>query len=153
MATFIKSYSEENLFKTKFTDTGILIISVLVLALIALSERILYDLGRGFINSDNVSYFNDIRVITVHSLFIIGLLIISIVVNYTVGRKKEKYAIVLIPYFMLSILLTLQLALQITVYFANHHTTAEFYIVMLALVAISSYAIYYIQKRYNPSQN
>lgn len=123
-------------------------IGLLMLALIALGERVLYDLARIFA-SPPLDYFNNLNVIVVHAFFIIPLLIISIVINMLVGSKKAKYAIALIPYFVLSIVLALQLAFQVSIYFAFHHTQIQFYIVMTLLVVITTAAIYYIQDRYS----
>ena|SRR3989344_1457814 len=140
---------EKNWMHAKLTPTGTLIITVLVLALVALGERILYDLARTFAGGD-LNYFDNLDVIIVHSFFVIPLLIVSIVISAMFGINRGKKAMVLIPYFVFSIVMALQLVLQVSVYFANHHTKLQLYIVMLLLIFISSLAIYYIQKRYNP---
>lgn len=145
----IKNYNEENLFKTQFTDGGMVILALLILSLVGLGERVLYDLARTFADPiGSFGYFNNPKVITVHAFFIIGLLILSIVVNYVFGRKREKYAIALIPYFITSIILAIQLALQLGVYFTNNHSNLQFYLVMSLLVIVSSYGIFHIQNNY-----
>lgn len=145
----IKKHNEENLFKTQFTDSGIVIIALLVLTLIALFERVLYDLSRTFAGTiGSMGYFDNQKVIIIHALFIIPLLIITMIVNYTVGRRKEKYALILIPYFFTSVFLALQLALQLGVYFTMHHNNLQFYLVMSLLVVVTTYGIYHIQNNY-----
>jgi len=133
----------------KFSGSTGAIVGILMLALVALGERILYDLARTMVG-ETYDYFDNLPTIMAHALFIIPLLIISIVLNLIVGEKKEKYAIVLIPYFVFSIVLALQLSLQIAVYFANHHTQIQFYVVMGLLISIVTFAIYFIQDRYGP---
>lgn len=123
------------------------IIVLLVFVLVALGERILYDLARHFVG-DAFDYLTSLPTIVVHATFIIPLLIVSIIVNVAIGERKQKYAIVLIPYFITSILLAIQLAMQISVYFYNNHTQLQFYVVMVLLVLITSIAIYTIQKRF-----
>ena len=140
---------EQNIFKTKFTTLGSFIIILLTVTILALSERILYDLAR-LIVSSSVDYFDNISVIILHAIVIISFLIIALVINLSLGSRKEKYAIALIPYFFVSIFLAIQLILQISVYFYNHHTDFQFYSVMTILVVVSTYAIYYTQKMFNP---
>jgi hypothetical protein len=127
-----------------------LAIAALFFALLALGERILYDLARIFVGP-GYDYFNDLPTIIVHSFFIIPLLAISIAINVTLGEKKEKYAIVLVPYFFLSLVLAFQLIMQISVYFTDHHTPLQLYLVLLILIALCSYAIYYIQDKFEPN--
>ncbi len=147
----INSYSKEGILKTKFTDGGIVIMGLLILAILALCERLIYDLTR-LVSSANIDYFGDLKVITIHAVAIISFLVISLVVNYLVETKKEKYAVVLIPYFIVAIFLALQLSLQVIVYFTNHHTNLQFYVIMSLLVLISTYSMYYIQKRFNNNE-
>ncbi len=145
----IKSYNEENLFKTRFTDAGMVILILLVLALLGLGERVLYDLARTSASPiGDFGYFNNSKVIVVQAVFIVGLLILNIIVNYVFGRRKEKFAIALIPYFITSIILAIQLAIQLGVYFTNHHSNLQFYLVMTLLVVVSSYGIFHIQNNY-----
>jgi hypothetical protein len=139
----------QNIFHQKLTPGVGFIVAILVLALIALAERILYDLTRTLI-SGNQDYFDNLQVILLHSFFIIPLLIISIVVNVSVGEKKQKYAIVLIPYFVLTIALAFQLLFQVAIYFYNHHNDLQLYLVLIVLDAVCTYAIYEIQRRFKP---
>ncbi len=145
MALIIKS--EQNIFETKFSTLGLVIIFLLGFSILALAERVLYDVARYFVAS-SPDYFDNISVIIVHAVVIILFLIIALFVNLSVGQKKEKYAVALVPYFVVSIFLSLQLAFQVSIYFYNHHTDFQFYVVMTALVVICTYAIYYIQSKY-----
>lgn len=129
-------------------DTGIVLI--LFFAIVGLCERALYDIARFAIGSDSVDYFDDFGVIMVHTVFIMSFLASSLLVNLVVAEKREKYAVAIVPYFIASFTLTMQLSLQMGVYFYNHHTDLEFYLVMSALISICSYAIYFVQNRYNP---
>lgn len=135
-----------NIFKTKFTTAGGFIVTILGLAILTLIERILYDVARLFINPP-LDYFNNMGIIVAHGIIIIFFLAIALVANVLIGPKKEKYALALVPYYVVSIILSLQLLLQISVYFVNHHTNFEFYVVMLALIGVCTYGIYVIQKR------
>lgn len=137
-----------SIFSYKITAGSGFIITLLVLALVALGERILYDMARLFATGP-IDYFSNLNDIVVQSFFIIPLLIVSIAVNVLVGAKKQKYAIVLIPYFVLSIVMALQLIFQVAIYFTFHHTQFEFYVVMTLLVIICTAAIYFIQDRHN----
>ena len=136
-----------NLFKYKVSGASGFVLVLLVLVLIGLGERILYDLSRIFVG-DNFNYFNDLSTLLVHTLFVTFLIVVAVVVNITVAEKKEKYAIVLIPYFVMAIALTIQVALEAAVYFYLHHTQFQFYLVMSTLVIVSSMLIYFVQKRY-----
>ncbi len=136
-----------NVFKTKFTGSGSFIITLLGLALLALAERILYDTGRLLI-APPLDYFGNINVIIMHAVVIIAFLVLALTINVSLSENKKQYAIALVPYYVVSIILSCQLLLQISVYFYNHHTTLQFYVVMLALIAICTYGIYYIQKKY-----
>lgn len=137
------------LFKHKISGASGFVMVLLVLVLIGLGERALYDLSRIFVG-DNFSYFDDLATLLVHTLFVAPLIIIAVVINIVVAEKKEKYAVVLIPYFVMAIALTLQVALEATVYFYGHHTMFQFYLVMSTLVIITSMLIYFIQKHYVP---
>jgi uncharacterized membrane protein len=147
----VNSYSKEGIFKTKFTDSGIVIMGLLILAILALCERLIYDLTRIFL-FEKIDYFGNLQVITIHAVAIISFLVVSLVINYLIGAKKEKYAVVLVPYFIVAIVLAIQLSLQVIVYFTNHHTNLQFYIIMSLLVLISTYSMYYIQKRFNRNE-
>jgi hypothetical protein len=148
----IERYDEENLMKTGFTGAGMVIVSLLVLALIALGERVLYDLSHAFAGDiGQYGYIDNPSVIVVHAIFILSLLIISIVLNYVFGRRREKYAIALIPYFVTSMILAVQLAIELGVYFTNHHNNLQFYLVMTLLVLVSSYGIFHVQNNFHRS--
>ena len=146
MSLIIKG-DQQNIFKTQFTTLGSFIVFLLGATVLALAERILYDVARYFAVPP-VDYFDNISVIIVQAGVIILILILALFANLSIGPKKEKYAIALFPYFLVSIFLALQLALQISVYFYNHHTDLEFYVVMILLIVICTYSIYHIQKRY-----
>jgi FtsH-binding integral membrane protein len=139
--------SEENIFKTKFSTLGALITVLLGCSILALAERVIYDLSR-FMAPPPLDYFNNLSVIVLQAVFVVLFIIIALVVNLAVSNKKEKYAIALVPYFVVSIYLAIQVAFQVSVYFYNHHTTFEFYVVMLVLVVVSTYGIYHIQSNY-----
>jgi len=141
--------SDQNVFKTKFTTLGSLIVILLSVTVLALMERILYDVARFFANPP-VDYFDNISVIIVQAGVIILFLILALFVNLSIGSKKEKYAIALIPYFAVSIFLALQIAFQVSIYFYNHHTDFQFYVVMVALVVVCTWAIFFVQGRHNP---
>lgn len=140
---------ENSLYKYKISGTGGFVMVILVLVLIGLGERILYDISRNFVGPQ-FSYFNDLSTLLVHTLFVSFLIVVAVFVNVLVAEKKEKYAIVLIPYFVMAIALTIQVALEAAVYFYSHHTPSQFYLVMSTLVIISSMLIYFVQKRYVP---
>lgn len=147
MALIIKT--DQNIFKTQFSVLGNIVIVLLGCTVLALAERILYDIARIFAVPP-VDYFENLSVIIVQAGFIILFLIIALFINISVGSRKEKYALALVPYFVVSIFLSLQLALQISVYFYNNHTNFQFYAVMSVLVVFCTYAIYLIQNKYNP---
>lgn len=136
-----------NIFKTKFTTAGGFIVTLLALSIIALAERILYDVGRLLV-APPLNYFDNMGVIVTQGIVIIFFLALALAANMLIGPRKEKYAIALVPYYVVSIFLSLQLLLQVSVYFVNHHTTFEFYVVMIALIALCTYGIYSIQKRF-----
>ncbi|MBX4186640.1 MAG: hypothetical protein KW802_00040 [Candidatus Doudnabacteria bacterium] len=141
--------NDSSIFQQKITPGLGFIIGLLFLALLALAERVLYDLSRTFA-AGNLDYFLNLNVIVVHSLFIIPFLILSILVNVAVGERKQKYAVVLIPYFVLSIVLALQLIFQASIYFYFHHNNFQLYLVLLVLDVVCTYAIYEIQRRFQP---
>lgn len=146
MALIIEE-NNTNIFKTKFTTAGGFIVTILGLSILALAERILYDVGRLLV-APPLDYFDNMGVIVTQGVVIIFFLALALITNMLIGPRKEKYAIALVPYYVVSILLCLQLLVQISVYFVNHHTTFEFYVVMLLLIALCTYGIYYIQKRF-----
>jgi len=135
-----------NVFKTKFTTAGGFIVTFLGLALLALAERILYDAARLLV-APPLDYFDNLQVIAMHAAIIVLFLVIALFVNIAITGYKQKYAIALVPYYVVSIFLSCQLLLQVSIYFYNHHTTVQFYVVMLALIAVCTYGIYFIQKR------
>ena len=136
-----------NVFKTKFTAAGSFIVVILGLTLLALAERVLYDAAR-LLTQPPLDYFDNVNVIVIHAAVTIASLIIALIFNLSLANHKQEYAIALVPYYVVSIVLSLQLVLQVSVFFYNHHTTAQFYIVMLLLTSICTYGIYYIQKRF-----
>lgn len=135
-----------NIFKTKFTTAGGFIVTLLSLSILALAERILYDVARLLV-APPLDYFDNMGVIVMHGVVIIFFLAIALVANMLIGPKKEKYAIALLPYYVVSIFLALQLLFQISVYFYNHHTSFEFYVVMIVLIGLCTYGIHYIQQK------
>ncbi len=144
--SLILEQNNNNIFKTKFTIAGVFIVSLLGISIISLAERILYDVGRLLV-APPLDYFDNMGVIVIHGIVIIFFLAIALITNMLIGPRKEKYAIALVPYYVVSIILSLQLLLQISVYFINHHTTFEFYVVMVVLIFVCTYGIYAIQKR------
>lgn len=138
-----------SLFKYKMSGTSGFVLVLLVLALIGLGERVLYDLSRIFAGPD-FSYFDDLATLLVHTVFVMILIVLAVVINVTVSEKKEKYAIVLIPYFILAIALTIQVSLEAAVYFYFHHTQFQFYLIMSSLVVVCSMLVYVIQRNYLP---
>ncbi|MEK7585937.1 MAG: hypothetical protein AAB477_01740 [Patescibacteria group bacterium] len=145
MSSLVKEQNS-NVFKTKFTTAGGFIVTLLGLAILALMERVLYDAGRLMV-SPPLDYLDNGGVIVVHGVIIILFLVIALVTNVSISSSKERYAIALVPYYVVSIILACQLLFQISVYFYNHHTTFQFYVVMIALIAVCTYGIYHIQKR------
>lgn len=135
-----------NVFKTKFTTAGGFIVVLLGFALLALAERVLYDAAR-LLAAGPLDYFDNINVVAMQAVIIIIFLIIALTINLSVAEHRQQYAIALLPYYVVSIFLSCQLLLQISVYFYNHHTTFQFYVVMLALIAVCTYGIYYIQNK------
>ncbi len=136
-----------NVFKTKFTTAGGFIVVLLGFSLLALAERVLYDAARLFA-SGPLDYFENINVILMHAIIIIMFLVVALFINLYVVENRQKYAISLVPYFIVSIYLSCQLLFQMSVYFYNHHTTFQFYVVMLALIGICTYGIYFVQNKY-----
>ncbi len=136
----------DNVFKTKFTDVDGFIVTLLGLSLLALAERVLYDTGR-LIALPPLDYFDNLGVIIVHAVVVICFLVVALILNISLSHRKDRYAVALVPYFVVSIILSMQLLLQVSVYFINHHTTVQFYVVMLALIAVCTYGMYLIQSR------
>lgn len=139
-----------SIFKKKLTGGEIFFVTILFFAILALCEKVLFDLARW--TDNRYDYFDNLTTIVTHAIFALVILVISVVVNIVVGERKEKYALAIIPYFLTSIAISLQVALQIVVYFVNHHTQLQFYLVMIAFVAVASFLIYWIQKRYDPEK-
>lgn len=146
MSLVIKSAN--NIFKTQFSNIGGIIVFFLGAIILALSERILYDMAR-FVSPKDIDYIDNISVISVQAVFVVLFLVVALLLNFFVGPKAEKYAVALFPYFIVSIILIIQLAFQVSVYFYNHHTNLQFYVVMTSLVLLFTYIIYIIQKGYN----
>jgi hypothetical protein len=136
-----------NVFKTKFTNAGGFIVVLLGFSLLALAERILYDAARLLV-SGPLDYFENMNVIVMHAVIIIIFLIIALFINLSMATRRQQYAIALFPYYIISIILSCQLLLQISVYFYNHHTTFQFYVVMLFLIGVCTYGIYFVQSRH-----
>lgn len=145
MSSLVKE-SNDNVFKTKFTTAGGFIVTLLGLAILALMERVLYDAGRLLV-SPPLDYFENGGVIVLQGVIIIFFLVIALVANVSFPNKKVSYAIALVPYYVVSIILACQLLVQVSVYFYNHHTTFQFYVVMIALISVCTYGIYHIQKK------
>ena len=143
-----KLFMPDGLLTAKLGVGQSFLIVILMVSLLAICERILFDLSRAF-GVLNYDYFDNPQTIMVHALFIIPVLVVSVIVNILVGQHRQKYAVILMPYFATTILLTLQLITEISVYFSNHHTKAELYVVLLCIVFIASYAIWYVQKLYH----
>lgn len=141
-------FVSDGLLHAKLGAGQVFIIIILLISLFALCERILYDLSRTVVG-DGFDYVDNMKTIFVHAIFIVPVLAISIVINVFVGQQKQKYSVVLMPYFITSIILAVQLVCEIAIYFANHHTKLELYVVLLAIIAIVSYAIWFIQRLYN----
>jgi hypothetical protein len=136
----------DNVFKTKFTTAGGFIVTLLGLAILAFMERVLYDAGRLLV-SPPLDYLDNGGVIVIQGVIIIFFLVIALVLNVSFPDRKVRYAIALVPYYVVSIVLACQLLVQISVYFYNHHTNFQFYVVMIALIAVCTYGIYHIQKK------
>jgi hypothetical protein len=118
----------------------------LFIALLALGERALYDIARLFSGLD-WNYFDNLETIIVQAMFVLPVFVAAIVINAAIGEKRQKYAIVLLPYLLVALALAMQLSGQITMYFYDHHTNIQLYAVMSLLILISSTAIYIIQSR------
>lgn len=141
--------NQTNLFKYKINGASGFALVLLVLVLIGLGERVLYDLSRVFVG-DNFNYFNDLSTLLIHALFVMFLIIVAVVVNIAVAEKKQKYAMILIPYFVMAIALTLQVAIESGIYFYFHHNPFQFYLVISTLAIVTSLLVYFIQKRFVP---
>jgi hypothetical protein len=119
----------------------------LLISLIILSERALYDIARIFVGSND--YFNNLNTILAHAMFIVPVFIFSIILNMLIGEKLKTYAIVVIPYLITSVFLIAQLSIQIMTYFYNNHTNWELYMVMSVLALVSSLSIFFIQNKFS----
>ena len=139
--------THSNVFKTKFSTGGFFVVILLGLAILSLAERVLYDTGRLLVVPP-LDYFNNIYVIGIHTVVVVLFLALAFGINISLGERKQKYAIALIPYFVVSIILALQLILQIAVYFSIHHTTFEFYLAMIAIIMTATYGMYIAQKKF-----
>ncbi len=139
-------FSKPKILPEKFSPLNMVIVVFLLIALIALGERALYDVAR-FFSGPNYDYFDNLQTIVVQVMLIIPLLIVSIIANVLVGENRQKYAIALIPYLITTVSLVIQISLQIMVYFYNHHTNFQLYSAMSVLVLISSVSIFLIQER------
>lgn len=138
------SISGPRFFHYELTPLNVITIFLLLIALVALGERVLYDVARTFSGVD-WNYFDNLQTIITQAMVILPIFILSIIVNVAVGESRQKYAVALVPYLLTSLLLTAQLSFQILNYFYYHHTSIQLYIVMSLLVLISSVAIYVIQ--------
>lgn len=127
---------------------------VLFCTLLALGQRVLYDIARliGTGGNDYIfqNYINDFPTLIGHTFFAALLLVVCFILSTMVSEKKKKYAVIMLPYFFLAIFIMLQILGEIGIYFFYHHTQVQFYIVMVCLVALSSIAIYGIQRTYTP---
>ncbi len=141
--------NSSNLFRYKISGSSGFILVLLVLTLIGLGERVLYDLSRVFVGP-TFDYFDDLQTLIVHALFVMVLIVVAVFVNVAVAEKRQKYAIILIPYFILSIVLTIQVVLEAGVYFTFHHTQFQFYLVMSSLVIVISMLMFVVQRNYVP---
>lgn len=141
-------FASDGLFNAKLGAGQAFIIVVLVVSLLAICERILFDLSRNMVGG-GFNYANSLETIFVHAVFIVPVLAFSIILNVIIGQKRKKYAVVLMPYFVTTAILAIQLVGGISVYFSKHHTTFQLYVVLLALIAMTSYSIWFIQRLYN----
>lgn len=138
----------DGLMHAKLGGGQVFVITVLLVSLLAISERVLYDLTRTILG-EGFNYVDDLQTIFVHAIFIIPVLALSIFINIFAGKQRNKYSIVLLPYFITSAILAIQLVFEISVYFSNHHTKIQLYAVLGAIVLIVSYAIWFVQHLYN----
>ncbi len=141
-------FADDGLAHTNLGAGQSFIIFVLVIALLAVCERILYDLSRTILGG-GFNYVDDLQTIFVHTIFIVPLFALSIFINIFAGQQKKKYSIVLMPYFVTSVILAGQLVGEISIYFSNHHTKIQLYAVLGAIALIASYAIWFVQHLYN----
>ncbi len=135
----------ESVFNTKLSSGGWFLVVVLGLAILSLFERVLYDAGRFFAPAP-IDYFQNFNVIAIHAVIILFFLVIALIANLSLGERKQKYAVALIPYYVVSIVLAIQLCLQVSVYFYHNHTNTEFYVVMIAICAVATWGMYVVQK-------
>ncbi len=142
----IEKYSDESIFKTQFSTLGNVLVGVLVVAMVALMEKIIYDVIRKTV-TQTPNYLGDINVITTSAMIIVPFLLIALMLGSMAIEKKKNSIVILFPVFATAIILTVQLLLQVSVYFANNHTNAQFYLVMVSLVVVSTYGIYFSKSR------
>lgn len=142
----IEKYSDESIFKTQFSTLGNVLVGVLVVAMVALMEKIIYDVIRKTV-TQTPNYLGDINVITTSALIIVPFLLVALMLGSMAIEKKKNSIVILFPVFATAIILTVQLLLQVSVYFANNHTNAQFYMVMVSLVVVSTYGIYFSKSR------
>ncbi len=142
----IEKYSDESIFKTQFSTLGNVLVGVLVVAMVALMEKIIYDVIRKTV-TQTPNYLGDINVITTSAMIIVPFLLIALMLGSMAIEKKKNSIVILFPVFATAIILTVQLLLQVSVYFANNHTNAQFYMVMVSLVVVSTYGIYFSKSR------
>jgi hypothetical protein len=142
----IEKYSDESIFKTQFSTLGNVLVGILVVAMVALMEKIIYDVIRKTV-TQTPNYLGDINVITTSALIIVPFLLVALMLGSMAIEKKKNSIVILFPVFATAIILTVQLLLQVSVYFANNHTNAQFYMVMVSLVVVSTYGIYFSKSR------
>lgn len=142
-----KIFVSDSLMTQKLGAGQVFIMAILIISLLAICERILFDLSRT-IGGSTYSYYDDLQTIMVHALFIVPVFVVFIIMNLIIGQNRQKYAVILMPYLATTVFLVMQLVGEISIYFSNHHTTIELYIVLLCIVFIASYAIWYLQGLY-----
>ncbi|MDQ5949614.1 MAG: hypothetical protein QG669_138 [Patescibacteria group bacterium] len=142
----IEKYSDESIFKTQFSTLGNVLVGILVVAMVALMEKIIYDVIRKTV-TQTPNYLGDINVITTSAMIIVPFLLVALMLGSMAIEKKKNSIVILFPVFATAIILTVQLLLQVSVYFANNHTNAQFYMVMVSLVVVSTYGIYFSKSR------
>lgn len=141
-------FDSDALMHAKLGAGQMFIVTLLLVSLFAISQRILYDLSRT-IGGPDFHYYNDLRTIMAHAIFIVPVFVAFVLLSIFAGETKKKYALIFMPYFITTVLLAIQLIGEISIYFSNHHTTLELYVVLVCLAFITSYAIWYVQRLYN----
>lgn len=124
------------------------VVGILVVSLVAISERILFDLSRTLVGP-GYDYFQNLQTIMLHAVFVVPVFAVFVLANILAGEHRKKYAIILMPYFVTAMFLVVQLIVEISAYFSNHHTKAQLYIVLICIAFMASYAIWYVQNLYN----